>query len=123
MANLAALTQTAMKAAQKAGLTGPLTITRPAGTTINPTTGVASGSALTQTVTRAVGMKPGVLRARGGAWTEAACGVFVAASDLTWTPALYDQGTWAGRTHLITAIGIVNPTGVAIAYEFALGAA
>lgn len=121
--NLATLTQTAMRAAGNAGVTGPLTIARPAGTTINPTTGAESGSALTQTIPRAVGMKQGVLSSRGGAWTQAKAGVFVAASDLTWTPALFDNATWAGRTLLITAIGEVKPTGIIIAYEFALGVA
>lgn len=123
MLNLAALTQTALSAAEKAGATGPLTIARPAGTTINPTTGATSGSALSQTIPRAVGMKPGVLKSRGGAWADASAGVFVAASDLTWTPAMHDQATWGGRTYAITKIGEVKPTGIIIAYEFALGAA
>jgi hypothetical protein len=119
--NLAALTQTAMKAAEKSSVVGSLTITRPAGTTINPTTGAASGSSLTQTIPRAVAMKPGVLRSRGGAWTEASAGVFFAASDLTWTPVQHDQGTWGGRTYLITEVQPIAPTGVVIAYELALG--
>jgi len=118
---LATLTQTAMSAAQRAGVTGSLTIARPAGTTINPTTGATSGSALTQTILRAVAMKTGTLTSRGGAWTEASAGVFCAAADLSWTPALYDRGTWGGQTLVITALNVVAPTGTPIAYEFALG--
>lgn len=121
MPSLVQLTQSAMQAAHRAGVTGSLTITRPAGAVIAPTTGVASGATKSQTVARAVGMQDGMLRSRGGAWTEASAGVFCAAADLAWVPALYDHATWAGRTTVITAITILAPTGTPLAYEFALG--
>ena len=90
--------------------------------TIDPISGAATGSALSQTISRAVEIEERKYRARGGAWTEARVAVMVAASDLSWTPALHDHGTWAGKTGKVTAINVLAPAGTAIAYEFAVGA-
>ena len=120
--NLGTLTQTAMRAAGRAGLTGSLTLARAAGTTIDPLTGATSGAGLAQAVPRAVELTPRQLRGRTAAWLEARAAVMVAASDLTWTPTVHDTAMWAGRTGKITAVTILAPAGEAIAYELAIGA-
>jgi hypothetical protein len=119
---LGSLVQQALRTAAQVGVAGSATITRPAGTVINPTTGATSGSSLTQTCT-AVQLRPQAYRLRGGAWSEAAGAIAVAADDLAFTPVVADRVTFAGTTHTVTAVETLAPRGAAVLLELALGAA
>ena len=119
--NLPALVQRAIATAKKAGVAGTLTIVRPAGTVVDPLTFVASGAQLSMLVTGvALGLRE--LRGRSATWLEARVVVMIAAADCTFTPAMFDNATWAGVTGKITAVNAIVPAGTVLAYELAVGA-
>lgn len=121
MLDLQAQVANALRTARLLGVAGPVTITRPAGTVINPTTNVASGAELVQTVTAAE-LKGVAYTRRGGAWSVASAIVMVASKDLTFTPEVGDTAVWAGET--LTVLDRVSqaPDGFApVLWELALG--
>jgi len=121
MLNLSGLLNTALNVAEAQGLMGTLTINRPAGTSIDPTTNVATGGALSQTI-RAVQVSPTRFRTRGGAWTAADTVMLVRAAELQWTPVVGDLCVFGGDDFTVIEREKINVDGLApLAWEFALG--
>lgn len=118
--DLAAITQNALGAAAKAGVTAPCTITRPAPAP-DPITGAQSGSPVTQTVKALAVTSSLVARRSDAGWAQASKVAFVAANDVTFTPQVGDTATWNGRTMRITAIDVFDPQGTNMAFLLGLG--
>lgn len=119
--DLAAITQNAVNAAAKVGVTASCTITRPAPPP-DPLTGVQSGSAVTQTVRAIPTDAARIARSLGGAWSQVSAAIFVAMNDVTFTPAVGDAGSFAGATMRITVTHTYAPGGTPIAYLLGMGA-
>ena len=92
--DLAAITQNAVGAATKAGVTAPITITRPAPPP-NPLTGVQAGSTTTQTLNAVQAQSRKSAKKNDAAWTAVTTVLFVAAADLTFTPQRADLVAYA----------------------------
>lgn len=122
MIDLASILGTAVGAAQNLGVAGTATITRPAPPP-NPLTGVQSGSPVTQTVPVLQAESRRYVRKDDAAWTQARVVLFVAAIHAAWTPKRGDQCTWAGLTSAISGIEEYAPSGSAIGWFLAVGAA
>lgn len=121
MLNLAGIIDTTYRIALQQGLAGMVSIVRPAGTTVDPTSNVASGAQVTQTV-RCIGLNDTKWRTRGGAWSSAVSAILVPADDLSFVPDIGDRATWGGVTLTIMERSPVQTDGVtALAWEFALG--
>lgn len=118
--NLARLTQTALKAATRAGVTATATITRPAGPP-DPLTGAQSGTAVTQTVPVVQANSRKAAKASDAAWTSVRTVLMLAAADASFTPQRADLVMFAGRTSRIEALDEYAPTGVPIGWFLGLG--
>ena len=119
--NFGALVATGITAAAKVGATGIATLTRPAPPP-DALTGIAAGSALSQSLT-VVQSAPGKRRVHAGsAWTEARDVLFIAATGLTFAPAVGHTCVFGGITGRVTAVFVYAPAGVPIAYDLAVGA-
>lgn len=112
----------AVSIAQHVGVTATATITRPAPPP-NPLTGVQSGSPVTQTVSALQAESRRYVRKDDAVWTQARVVLFVAAIHAQWTPKRGDQCTWAGLTSVISGIEEYAPSGSAIGWFLAIGAA
>jgi hypothetical protein len=119
--NLSRIVDTAFRIGRQQGVAGIATIVRPAGTVVNPTTNVASGTMLTQNV-RCVVLQETKWRTRGGAWSSATGAVLIPAADLAFLPDIGDRITFAGVTSAIMERSDITPDGVTtLAWEFAFG--
>jgi hypothetical protein len=117
--DLAKITQNAVGAATKAGVTAPITITRPAPPP-NPLTGVQTGSTTTQTLNAVQAQARKSAKKNDAAWTAVTTVLFVAAADLTFTPQRADLVAYAGRTARIEMLEEYAPNGVALGYFLGL---
>ncbi len=118
--DLAAITQNALGAATKAGVTASCTITRPAPAP-DPLTGVQSGSATTQTVRAVPTDARRLSRASDATWAQARVSLFIASSDVTFTPQVGDTATFNGLTMRVTVVDTYAPAGTPIAFLLGLG--
>jgi hypothetical protein len=118
--DLAAITQNALGAASKAGVTASCVITRPAPPP-NPLTGTQSGSATTQTVRAVPTDARRLLRASDAAWAQSRVSLFVAFNDVTFTPQVGDTATFNGATMRVTVVDTYAPAGAPIAFLLGLG--
>lgn len=117
--DLAKITQNAVGAATKAGVTASCTITRPAPAP-DPLTGVQSGSTTTQTVRAVPTDARTYAKKNDAAWTTVKTALFVAAGDLTFRPQRGDLVAFGGRTSRIEALEEYAPNGTAFGYALGL---
>ncbi|MFN9087353.1 MAG: hypothetical protein ACK6DP_12390 [Gemmatimonas sp.] len=117
--DLAKLTQTAVGAATKAGVTTRATITR--NPVPDPITGAVSGTPVSQTVDVVQADARRYAKASDAAWTGVTTALFVAAADLTFTPKRGDTVLFAGITGRLIAIDEYAPTGIPFGYFLGLG--
>lgn len=119
--DLAKLTQVAVAAASKAGVTATATITRPAPPP-NPVSGVASGSAVLQTVPVVQAKARRTTQSReDGAWSTAHTALFLASRDATFTPQRGDLVAFAGRAGRLVVVDEYAPTGYVIGWTLGIG--
>ncbi|MBY0490623.1 MAG: hypothetical protein K2R93_12345 [Gemmatimonadaceae bacterium] len=113
--DLVALTTRAVRTATGVGVTGPVTITRPAPAP-NPLTGVASGSSVSQTADAVAGSPRKFGRRGDSRWAQASQGLFIAAGALTFAPAIGHVCQFGGSTFRVVAVDDYNPTGATLGY-------
>lgn len=119
--DLAKLTQSGVAAATAAGVSARITITRPAPPP-NPTTGVATGTAVPQSVPAIPAQGILSAKARDAAWSEVRTALFVATADTTFAPQRADLVAFAGQTLRVLALEAYAPTGVVIGWYLGVGA-
>ena len=112
---LAKITQTAVQAATQAGVTAPITITRPAPPP-NALTGVQTGSTTAQTLNAVQAQSRKYAKKNDAAWTAVTTVLFVAAADLAFTPQRADLVAYAGRTARLEMLEEYAPNGVVLGY-------
>ncbi len=117
--DFAALMLTGVQAAQGVGATASVTITRPAPAP-NPLTGVASGSAITQTID-AVPAGARTLTRGADAWARASVKLFAASAGMTFAPKVGDTAQFAGSTLRVTVADEFAPAGVVVGYFLGCG--
>lgn len=113
--DLVAITKRAVATAEGVGVTGAVTITRPAPAP-NPLTGVASGSTLAQTVDAVAGSARKYGRQGDSRWAQASQALFIAAGACTFPPAIGHLCQFGGVTMRVVVVDEYNPAGATIGY-------
>jgi hypothetical protein len=110
----------AFRAAKTAGVTAPVTLTRPAPPP-HPTTGVQSGSALTQPLDVVQDSARKHARRGDAAWAQVSVTLFCSAAGLTFTPKVGDTVLYGGMTLRVVVVEDLAPTGAVVAYYLGCG--